>query len=76
MTTLGQILFRATHTYPKESKKKVIGESPQKSGRPSVDLSLKTIIKVLVLCSRCCTTIVSILLTLNNFNPHTNILGN
>ena len=27
MTTLRQILLRATHTYPKDSKKKVTGES-------------------------------------------------
>ena len=32
MTTLGQILFRVTHTYPKEPKK-VTGESAKKSGR-------------------------------------------
>ena len=40
MTTLSQILFRATHTYPKDSKKKVTGESAKKSGRPTSYLTI------------------------------------
>ena len=34
-TTLVQILFRAAHTYSKDSKKKVSGKLVKKSGRPS-----------------------------------------
>ena len=34
-STLDKILFRVAHTYSKDSKKKVTGESAKKSGRPS-----------------------------------------
>ena len=34
MATLVQILFRAAHTYSKDSKKKVSGKLVKKSGRP------------------------------------------
>ena len=34
-TTLVKILFRAAHTYSKDSKKKVSGKLVKKSGRPN-----------------------------------------